>query len=499
MSGGGAIRPSWPAARPGLPSAATSLGVLPFVLGFAGSFRQLVDPDYWWHIVDGNWIIDHAAVPHQQLVSWLSDKPTWASPEWLGEVAMALADRIAGPMGSVWLFALVTAAIMVLFVDLARLTLGEDGGPLQLGLLVMVAGGVAAPVLGPRLQLLTILWSLATVRLVYGYLVAGERRRIWLLPVVMCAWANTHLPSVLLADALIVGLAIGWMLDRGCLVSPRFVVVAVAAIAAQAINAYGLAVYWYPFDTILSPVAQSFVQEWASPDFHNLGFIGLAGLVVASIVLLPLSGSRLTFTHTLVPAGLLLMTLVQARQAGPFAFVAVALLAPGLVEGVRTLLARTGYVATPFRRGPRIALAGLAIACVVAGSGWICIVLTDRGMQDGVTAQRQPVAAVDSITSYLSAHPGIRALSEYDWGGYLYLRTDVQTAIYGSDEAFTYQTLSDCLGVMDVTRDPAPWLTSHEVGIVLLRPSTPLAVWLQTAPGWRVLYRDDQAIAYVPV
>ena len=110
----------WARPRPKLPSAYAALAVLPLVAFIGNSIRQQNDPDYWWHVSVGNWILDHGAVPHAQWMSWLADQPTWMTQEWAGEVAMAWADRLAGTLGSVWFFAIVTAGIWALFVSLCR-------------------------------------------------------------------------------------------------------------------------------------------------------------------------------------------------------------------------------------------------------------------------------------------------------------------------------------------------------------------------------------------
>ncbi len=66
--------------RPRLPDALTALAVASASVAVVRSLTLLqTDGDYWWHVAVGNWILDHRAVPHEQWISWLADKPTWIS------------------------------------------------------------------------------------------------------------------------------------------------------------------------------------------------------------------------------------------------------------------------------------------------------------------------------------------------------------------------------------------------------------------------------------
>ncbi len=158
-----------------------------------------------------------------------------------------------GPLGSVWLFGGVIAAIWLLFLSLCRVVLGPTRRPMEVALLMLAAFTVASPDWGPRLQLFTVLWGLAVVRIAYGYLVNGERRLIWLLPVVVLLWANTHMGSVLLAFLLIAGLIAGDVFERRRLPDRTVFVVLLLSLIAPVLNPYGAAAYVFPVpDGLLS-------------------------------------------------------------------------------------------------------------------------------------------------------------------------------------------------------------------------------------------------------
>src|SRR5437899_11214299 len=81
-----------------------SLGLsLPLIFGLAvyvpllfAARAVLSDPDTYWHIAIGRWIIAHRAVPHFDVFSFSMPGAPFAPPEWLAELGVAwLYDQFA--------------------------------------------------------------------------------------------------------------------------------------------------------------------------------------------------------------------------------------------------------------------------------------------------------------------------------------------------------------------------------------------------------------------
>src|SRR6266404_5808209 len=70
----------------------------------------VADGDPYWHIAAGEWIIRHGAVPHTDPFSYTFAGAPWTTHEWLSEVLMATAYRLAGMSGFYLLFGLATMA-----------------------------------------------------------------------------------------------------------------------------------------------------------------------------------------------------------------------------------------------------------------------------------------------------------------------------------------------------------------------------------------------------
>ena len=83
--------------------------LIPAALGSSTTIFN--DGDVSWHIATGQWILAHGAIPHTDPFSFTWAGKPWVPIEWLAEVVMAAAYRIAGYSG---IAALVTAALMAL-------------------------------------------------------------------------------------------------------------------------------------------------------------------------------------------------------------------------------------------------------------------------------------------------------------------------------------------------------------------------------------------------
>src|SRR3954471_24745156 len=63
------------------------------------------DPDTFWHIAAGGWMIDHREALHRDVFSHTFAGKPWATHEWLPEIVMASAFKIGGCTGVILLFA----------------------------------------------------------------------------------------------------------------------------------------------------------------------------------------------------------------------------------------------------------------------------------------------------------------------------------------------------------------------------------------------------------
>src|SRR3979490_374878 len=72
------------------------LGAAPALAALAACVDVLGDPDLFWHLRLGRWILDHRAVPHTELFSFTAQGSPMTAHEWGSEAIFALLFQAGG-------------------------------------------------------------------------------------------------------------------------------------------------------------------------------------------------------------------------------------------------------------------------------------------------------------------------------------------------------------------------------------------------------------------
>jgi hypothetical protein len=152
------------------------------------------DPDIWWHLREGQWIVSHHAVPTIDPFSTYGVGRRWIAYSWLFEVLVYGLFRRLGLLGIV-----VYAAALSLLITWTLHAMLRRLQPDPALACILTAAGILTmgPVLvQPRPWLLTILFFIAEVGLINAARRSGRRWRLLLLPVIFALWANINIQFV---------------------------------------------------------------------------------------------------------------------------------------------------------------------------------------------------------------------------------------------------------------------------------------------------------------
>src|SRR5438445_10711382 len=158
-----------------------------FVTMLIAAIQPVTDPDFWWHITTGNWILSHHAIPHQDLYTFSVPDHRWITHEWLSEVVLAVLYAVGRlPLVSLTLGAVTAAGFLLVYLAIERRVNFVIAG-------LALALGVAAanPIWGPRIQMITFALSALTYLWVTRFC-EGRSRALYLLSAVMLGWVDLH-------------------------------------------------------------------------------------------------------------------------------------------------------------------------------------------------------------------------------------------------------------------------------------------------------------------
>jgi hypothetical protein len=483
--------------------------VLLFVLLFgllAMTARPATDPDLWWHLRTGQWIVETGHVPHSDPFSFTRAGHAWVSHEWLSEVVFYELWKHAGAAGLIVLSAIITTAgFMLLYL--------RCPGKKHWAAAATAFGALAsAPSWGVRPQMFTFTLASLLLWLVESGNKSGNKKDrprllLWIPPLFLL-WLNLH-AGFALGLALLFAYGLGLILETAAGNTPwknarpiilRVLLLLLACLALVPLNPSGVQLYRYPFDTLRSSGMRSFIGEWFSPDFHE--WLYRPFLLVWLLLLIALASSRSRPRgRVIVPLLLTSFAALDAVRHIPiFILVAIPVIAAALpvVRGSRAggshpspgAQGRGAPVSSWFR--PSFNLAVLILMAMFASVRWVSLARN----QDAREAEQFPQKAVAFLRA--SGQPR-RIFVYYDWGGYAIWKlypeyrvfVDGRADLYGDDLLRQFKTAVQLrTGWRDV-------LDSWKVEAVLVPPSSALSQALLLDPKWHVAFVDSKAIILV--
>ena len=473
-----------------------------FLTMLIAAIQPVTDPDFWWHLPTGNWILSHHAVPRHDLYTFTVSNHRWITHEWLSEVIVA----VLYAAGRLPLVSLVFGAVTAAGFLLVYLAIDRRVNFVIAGLVLALGVAAANPIWGPRIQMITFALSALTYLWVKQFC-EGRSRALYLLPVVMLVWVNLHggfvLGYAILGIALLVE-AVRYVVRRpGAMALPHLramAAVLAASIAVAILNPNGWDIYLYPFQTGGSPEQQRLIVEWFSPNFQMSQMWAFEAMIFLIVLGLALS-RRIEPRQLLLLLVGLGLALHSVRNLSFFMLVAV----PALADYAQQARERLS-LHWP-RRVPKTTPVTFAanVVMIVAILAVVAIASLPSLLQrvDGKLVARDfPIKAADFLVQH--PPPG-HMLNVYGWGGYLIFRLDAQTTtqpvfIFGDAALDGDQLLRDYDHLQSLGTDQAQLFERYQINWVIFHSNDPIITELRQIhsaagqTGWFELGTFDKAI-----
>jgi hypothetical protein len=266
-------RPVGRVARWLVPSLGSYSILVVLVLLIRSSWRFLADSDTGWHLRNGEWILRYHAVPHVDIFSYTMAGREWFAWEWLSDVLLWTAHTWAGLQGVVVVSMLV---LLLSFAALYHLMLRRGADPV-IALFVSSFGAVATQVHWlARPHLISILLMVAWYAMVEEYR-CRRSKVIFLVPLLIVLWANTHGAFVITIPLLVI-YAAGEITEallrkdtRGMRrVTATYILVAALSLIAALANPYGYHLYGHLWHYLSDKSLLATINEFQSPIFTRL-------------------------------------------------------------------------------------------------------------------------------------------------------------------------------------------------------------------------------------
>jgi len=512
--------------------------VLTFIAIFAMAARVSLDTDTWWHLRTGQWIVEHQAIPQTDVFSHTRAGEVWRIPGWLVQAPLFWLFDNWGYAGLNLFTALVVTLAFALVYPLCV------GHPLLRAFVLVLAATVSSVYWSARPQIVSFLLAAAFAFVLYRWRMARVQssnslisnpinRWLLLLPLLMALWANAHggfaigfilIALTLAGEGLKIflrelaqamddgrqtisdnGLAI---IDRrnllqAMLYASRFALRALfpllltAALCALAVmlNPAGPEMLLYPFKTVGIGALREFIQEWQSPNFHNLYVQPFLWLLFATFVVVAFSRRAPDMTDVILVCGTAYLGFLAGRNVPLLALVAPPLLTRHAVyiwENARRR--ETDSAARPPFAG-NIILNWVLLAALTLVAALKVFTVLPASLNEKELKRMVPM---DAAAYILRERPAGRLFNSYNYGAYLMwalypdypVYTDGRTDLY--DDAFLREYLNVALG-------RPGWeevFEKYGINLVVVEADSLLGDRLQESETWRKVYGDDLAAVY---
>ncbi|MCB0359420.1 MAG: hypothetical protein KDD44_07280 [Bdellovibrionales bacterium] len=455
----------------------------------------LVDPDLWWHLVVGRWVLAHHEAPRVDHWNALAAGREWISYSWAAEVLFARVEQAGGFLGLFFLKALL-CVLLVASLFGCYWSRARDWLTAALLSLVVLAGVAPALMLRPQtIAFILLVWLLYALSLVRERLEAGALgpalRASVLALFVIVVWSNVHVSAVLAP-----GIVFCWLMGRSNVRGSWPVPLVAAGVCGGAtlINPHGLGLYRASFDSALHPMLYQAILEFSPLTIFQPGAGMLLVLLVWMAVVFLSRPEHAERFRILLMGGFTVLALTAVKFLPLASLIAGAVLADlwGNAHGERAYFGMFG------RQVARLEgqLHGVRWGLVTSVLGMLCaVLLVGRLQQPPALLARIPESAWDYVEQHNLQPP---LLNRFGDGGYLMFRTADENgvpakwrvAVDGRTTVLTPEEFADYYALELGLPNWRTFVQRVQPRTIVWKVDTPLFSVLEADPAWTLVYDE---------
>lgn len=457
----------------------------------------VLDPDIWWHLKVGDWILDHATVPHTGILSRTAANRPWVAYSWGYEVLMSRAYAWFGLIGIGLYGVLLTLAVAYGVYWMLRRLSGNFW-------LACIGTGIVCSAFlfngMPRPFFFSITLFAATLTLLLEANRSGQVKPLYWLPLIFLLWANLHIQFIY--GLFLVGLFVGVNLvqraaeavgiETEVVAAPRLpaidlVLIGIGCVLATLIGPYFYHPYQVVYEYSKAKFTYSVIIELQPLSFRGYSHFAELFLTAAGFFAVGWRRKLDLFKLALLTAASVIAYRTM-RDAWFICLPAAACIADAFAPQTDAEQNEPSFSETWVEKLAVAAAVSVLLAAVAGGTDF-----TQRGLDRAISSE-YPVNAINFLRRNPVQGPLYNALN---WGGFLMwympeypVAVDGRNDLYGDelDKIFFNSQNAEASYTTD------PYL--NESGVVLLGSEMPLAKILSIDPRFQLIYHDDIATAY---
>jgi hypothetical protein len=333
-----------------------------------------------------------------------------------------------------------------------------------------------------------------------------EKNLLYTLPLLMLVWVNLHggfFLGFFLGGIYFLGNVVNAFLSKGFdresykgKAKSLFLIMALSFVVSL-INPNGFHNLLLPFELLSSKFIMDHINEFLSPNFHNLSLLPFEILLLFTILILALSKNKLTLIEVALMVLFTNMSLYSVRNIPLFGIVMAPILAR---QSDMILKAQKGrFVDFLEKRNKNIS----AIDMSARGYFWLflptilVIGLAMSGHADyKFDSKIKPAAAVEFLKK---EHVTGNMYNEYEFGDYIIYSAYPQYKVFIDGRADMYGTewMKDYYKLSQLKQGWDKVLEKNNINFIIFNTDSILSRFLLGRNEWRLIYSDKVANIFV--
>ena len=472
------------------------------------AMRVSIDTDTWWHLKTGEYIIENGEIPQTDIFSHTRFGESWrgASAGWTMQSGLFLIYLNLGYAGlNIFTACMVTLAFFIIYKSMS-------GGEFLKGFILIFAAVVSSVFWAARPYLMTFVLSALTILILEDY--RWKRKdRLWVIPLIMILWVNSHggfVYGVIIWGLYGIAEGIIWMGQAKTIKNfftkdwflsglkgsvGKLLLIGLLMILAISINPAGPSMLLYPFETVSIAALQDFIQEWQSPNFHDINAQPFVWMIIAFLGIFGVSKDKLALSDFILLGTFTYMGLLAGRNIAIFALIS----APIFSRYAAPLAVKLGDkfnfhgLSDEIPKKPLRIINIIILILLFSTVILKMAVVLPTNINQAHVSDYLPSKAID----YLKENPlKGKILNTYNWGGYLIWEIPEHPVfVDGRTDLYRDEILLEWLGIMKADQGWEEKLDHWDIDIIFIERNMYLARELNL-DEWGLVYQDEQAVIY---
>lgn len=462
--------------------------------------------DFWWHMALGREILTTGRIPVTDVYSHTMINQTYASYQmfWLADIGIYSLYSLGGPALVIFIQAILVTSTYLLLTLLCWQK-SQRWGVTTLALFFAAALGIHNWNVRP--QTISYLIGVFFLYAIYSYRKHPKRAWLFVFPLGMMIWANSHgsfpigflLLGIWLADEIWQSISLFRSSHRELSIQgiQAPLLSLLLTILACLINPRGPGIFSYVLNLSSNPVIQNLVPEWAPPTFTTqIGIIFFLGFLFVSTVMI-LSPRRPSFFQIITFLIFGLLALVTTRGVIWFGMVMAPVIADiltGIAEkfGNKNKEERT-------RSLPIVNVAFLIVLILISifSLPWFKHLFPFPKPKSGLISYETPVEATQFL---LDERPKPNLFNEIGFGSYLIWNAYPNYKVFVDPriELYSPDIWRDYIALINTLPGWEQILGRYDINTVIVDPGkqASLVNTLNNSPEWGVIFEDQVSVIY---